>query len=50
MIKSFFDKCIWGDLKGFVGRKNSTFKLNDVKSLIKKGFDHIDETKLAKSM
>ena len=40
---------ILGDLKGFVGRENSTFKLNDVKSLIKKGFDQIDETNWLKS-
>lgn len=23
---------IWGDLKGYIGRENSTFKLNDVKN------------------
>ena len=33
---------IWGDLKGFVGRENSTFKAEDVKALIKKGFAQID--------
>ena len=33
---------IWGDLKGFVGLENSTFKGEDVKALIKKGFAQID--------
>ena len=27
---------IWGDLKGFVGRGNSTIKAEDVKALIKR--------------
>ena len=36
---------IWGDLKGFVGRENSTFKGEDVKALIKKGFTQIDSAK-----
>jgi len=36
---------IWGDLKGFVGRENSTFKGEDVKALIKKGFAQIDSVK-----
>ena len=36
---------IWGDLKGYIGRKNSTFKLNDVKNLIQEGFSQIDKLK-----
>ncbi|CAG2246402.1 unnamed protein product [Mytilus edulis] len=40
---------IWGDLKGFIGKENSTFKLNDVKSLIQRGFEQIDSTKWLKS-
>ena len=36
---------IWGDLKGFVGRENSTIKREDVKALIKKGFAQIDSAK-----
>jgi hypothetical protein len=36
---------IWGDLKGFVGLGNSTFKGEDVKALIKKGFAQIDSAK-----
>ncbi|CAG2205058.1 unnamed protein product [Mytilus edulis] len=35
---------IWGNLKGFVGQENSTFKQNDVKSLIQKGFEQINST------
>ncbi|CAC5395640.1 unnamed protein product [Mytilus coruscus] len=35
---------IWGNLKGFIGQENSTFKLNDVKSLIQKGFEQINST------
>ncbi|XP_063416585.1 uncharacterized protein LOC134698835 [Mytilus trossulus] len=40
---------IWGALKGFIGKENSTFKLNDVKSLIQRGFEQIDSTKWLKS-
>ena len=36
---------IWGDLKGFVGHDNSTFKGEDVKTLINKGFTQIDSVK-----
>jgi transposase len=36
---------IWGDLKGYIGRENSTFKLNDVKHLIQKGLSQIDKLK-----
>lgn len=36
---------IWGDLKGYIGRENSTFKLNDVKNLIQEGFSQIDKLK-----
>jgi predicted transcriptional regulator len=36
---------IWGDLKGFVGHDNSTFKGEDVKALINKGFTQIDSAK-----
>ena len=25
---------VWGDVKGYVGRENNTFKTNDVKDLI----------------
>jgi hypothetical protein len=28
----------WRDVKGYVGRENNTFKTNDVKDLIIKGF------------
>jgi hypothetical protein len=28
----------WGDVKGYVGQENNTFKTNDVKDLIIKGF------------
>ena len=38
-------KLIWGDLKRFVGRENSTFKGQDVKALMKKGFAQIDSDK-----
>ncbi|CAC5392648.1 unnamed protein product [Mytilus coruscus] len=40
---------ILGDLKGFIDQDNSTFKLNDVESLIQKGFEQIDSTKWLKS-
>ena len=36
---------IWGNLKGFVGRENFTFKGEDVATLIKKGFAQIDSVK-----
>ena len=36
---------IWGDLKGYIGRENSTFKLNDVNNLIQEGFSQIDKLK-----
>jgi hypothetical protein len=29
---------VWGDVKGYVGQENNTFKTNDVKDLIIKGF------------
>jgi transposase len=32
---------VWGDVKGYVGRENNTFKTNDVKDLIIKGFKTI---------
>ena len=36
---------VWGDLKGYVGRENSTFKTNDVKSIIQKEFEQITPDK-----
>ena len=36
---------IWGDLKGFIGRNNSTFKTVDVKQLISDGFNSITKQK-----
>ena len=32
-------------MKGYIGRENSTFKLNDVKNLIQEGFSQIDKLK-----
>jgi hypothetical protein len=29
---------VWWDVKGYVGRENNTFKTNDIKDLIIKGF------------
>jgi hypothetical protein len=34
-----------GDVKGYVGRENNTFKTNDVKDLIIKGFKTITPEK-----
>ena len=34
-----------GGFKGYVGRENSTFKTNDVKSIIQKGFEQITPDK-----
>ena len=42
-------KLIQGDIKGFVSRQNSTFKQNDVKELIHKGFVQVDELKRQKA-
>jgi nitrogen regulatory protein PII-like uncharacterized protein len=36
---------VWGDVKGYVGRGNNTFKTNDVKDLIIKGFKTITPEK-----
>jgi hypothetical protein len=36
---------VWGDVKGYVGRENNTFKTNDVKHLIIKGFKTITTEK-----
>ena len=36
---------VWGDVKGYVGRENNTFKTNDVKDLIIKGFKTITPEK-----
>jgi transposase len=36
---------VWGDVKGYVGRENNTFKNNDVKDLIIKGFKTITPEK-----
>jgi 2C-methyl-D-erythritol 2,4-cyclodiphosphate synthase len=40
---------ILGDIKGFVSRQNSTFKQNDVKELIHKGFAQVNELKWQKA-
>jgi hypothetical protein len=40
---------IWGYIKGFVSRQNSTFKQNDVKELIHKVFAQVNELKWQKS-
>ena len=40
---------IWGDIKGFVSRKNSTLKQNDVKELIHQGFAQVNELKWQKA-
>jgi hypothetical protein len=40
---------IWGDIKGFASRKNSTFKQNDVKELIHTGFAQVNELKWQKA-
>jgi hypothetical protein len=36
---------VWGDVKSYVGRENTTFKTNDVKDLIIKGFKTINPEK-----
>jgi hypothetical protein len=36
---------VWGDVKGYVGQENNTFKTNDVKDLIIKGFKTITPEK-----
>jgi hypothetical protein len=36
---------VWGDVEGYVGRENNTFKTNDVKDLIIKGFKTITPEK-----
>jgi hypothetical protein len=36
---------VWGDVKGYLGRENNTFKTNDVKDLIIKGFKTITPEK-----
>jgi hypothetical protein len=38
---------VWGDVKGYVGRENNTFKTNDVKDLIIKGFKTITPPSLS---
>ena len=38
---------ILGDLKGYISSENSTFKLNDVKILIERGFSQVTQEKLA---
>jgi regulatory protein YycH of two-component signal transduction system YycFG len=32
---------VWGDVKGYAGRENNTFKTDDVKHLIIKHMDNI---------
>ena len=36
---------IWGDVKGYVARKNLSFKFNDVKCLVEEAFDQISAQK-----
>jgi hypothetical protein len=36
---------VWGDVKGYARRENNTFKTNDVKDLIIKGFKTITPEK-----
>ena len=40
---------IWSDLKGYVSRNNSSFKVKDVEKLIHEGIAYIDKNKWAKA-
>lgn len=40
---------IWGDLKQFVASENSTFKQSDVKQLIERGIERIDQQRWEKA-
>lgn len=39
------NELVWADVKGYVARNNTTFKIADVKKLLEDGFSKIDVTK-----